>query len=87
VVQTGLHTIPAITSPETWALKDLTIEATWCYSVTDWPRVIRFISRGLLPVEKIVTAEVGLDHVVIAGFDRLIDPRGDQVKVLAGPDL
>lgn len=87
VVQTGLHVVPATTSPETWALKDLTIEATWCYGVTDWPRVIRFISRGLLPVEKIVTAQLGFEDVVTDGFNRLIDPSGDQVKVLAGPDL
>ncbi len=86
MVQTGLHVRPASTSPETWALKDLTIEATWCYGVTDWPRVIRFISRGHLPVERIVTARVGLEDVVEDGFDRLIDPTGDQVKVLAGPE-
>lgn len=87
VVQTGLHVVPAQTSPETWALKDLTIEATWCYGVTDWPRVIRFISRGSLPVEKIVTAQVALEEVVAAGFDKLVDPSGDQLKVLAGPDI
>lgn len=86
VVQTGLHVAPAVTSPETWALKDLTIEATWCYHVTDWPRVIRFISRGTLPVEKIVTSRLPFEEVVTGGFDRLIDPSGDQVKVLSGPD-
>lgn len=85
VVQTGLHVVPAVTSPETWALKDLRIEATWCYGVTDWPRVIRLISRGSLPVEKVVTARLALEDVVAEGFDRLIDPSGDQVKVLAGP--
>jgi (R,R)-butanediol dehydrogenase / meso-butanediol dehydrogenase / diacetyl reductase len=83
VVQTGLHVVPATTSPETWALKDLTIEATWCYRVTDWPRVIRLIGSGSLPVERVVTAQLGLDHVVRDGFDRLIDPSGNEVKVLA----
>lgn len=87
VVQTGLHVVPATTSPETWAHKDLTIEATWCYGVTDWPRVIRLIARGHLPVERVVTAQLGFKNVVSDGFDRLIDPSGDQVKVLAGPPV
>ena len=83
VVQTGLHVRPATTFPERWAAKDITIEGTWCYRVTDWPRVIRLIARGRYPVERIVTARIPLDRVVTEGFDRLIDPTGDQVKVLA----
>jgi (R,R)-butanediol dehydrogenase / meso-butanediol dehydrogenase / diacetyl reductase len=82
VVQTGLHVRPATTYPERWASKDITIEGTWCYAVTDWPRVIRLIARGRYPVERIVTATLPLEEVVTAGFDRLIDPAGDQVKVL-----
>jgi len=82
VVQTGLHVAPATTIPETWSLKDLTIEGTWCYGVTDWPRVIRLISTGQYPVERIVTAQLGLGDIVTDGFDRLIDPAGDQVKVM-----
>ena len=83
VVQTGLHVAPATTFPERWAAKDITIEGTWCYSVTDWPRVIRLIARGRYPVERIVTSQLPLADVVTKGFDRLIDPQGDQVKVLA----
>jgi (R,R)-butanediol dehydrogenase/meso-butanediol dehydrogenase/diacetyl reductase len=83
VVQTGLHVAPATTFPERWAAKDITIEGTWCYDVTDWPRVIRLISSGRYPVERIVTSQFALADVVTHGFDRLIDPQGDQVKVLA----
>jgi (R,R)-butanediol dehydrogenase/meso-butanediol dehydrogenase/diacetyl reductase len=82
VVQTGLHVRPATAYPERWASKDITIEGTWCYAVTDWPRVIRLIARGRYPVERIVTATLPLHDVVTSGFDRLIDPAGDQVKVL-----
>lgn len=87
VVQTGLHVAPATTFPDRWAAKDITIEGTWCYGVTDWPRVIRLISSGRYPVERIVTSQVDLDHVVDQGFDRLIDPQGDQVKVLASAQV
>lgn len=47
--------------------------------------ILRLISRGALPVERIVTSQLGFDEIVENGFDRLIDPAGDQVKVLASP--
>ena len=82
VVQTGLHVAPATTVPETWSLKDLTIEGTWCYNVTDWPRVIRLIASGRLPVEKVVTSKLGIDSIISDGFDTLINPTGAEVKVM-----
>lgn len=83
VVQVALHVASATVLPERWAIKDLTIEGTWCYRVTDWPRVLRLIATGRFPVERVVTAQLPLDRVVQDGFDRLVDPHGDQVKVLA----
>ncbi len=82
VIQTGLHVAPATTFPEMWAMKDLRIEGTWCYNVTDWPRVIRLVAAGKYPVEKIVTSKLPLDSIVSGGFERLIDPTGQEVKVL-----
>ena len=35
VVQTGLHVKKALVDPALWALKDITIEATWCYRGDD----------------------------------------------------
>ena len=85
VVQTGLHVAPATTFPEMWAMKDLRIEGTWCYNVTDWPRVIRLVAAGKYPVDKIVTSKLPFDSIVSGGFERLIDPTGEEVKVLGSP--
>jgi (R,R)-butanediol dehydrogenase / meso-butanediol dehydrogenase / diacetyl reductase len=82
VVQTGLHVAPAEISPMSLSLKDVSLIGSWCYNVYDFPRIIELIASGRYPVEKIVTAEVEMDDVVPAGFDTLLDPRGDQVKVL-----
>ena len=62
-------------------MDDITLAGTWCYPVTDWPRIIDLIARGRYPVEKVVTAQIPMADVV-AGFDTLLSPRGDQVKVL-----
>jgi (R,R)-butanediol dehydrogenase/meso-butanediol dehydrogenase/diacetyl reductase len=82
VVQTGLHVKKALVDPALWALKDITIEATWCYEVTMWPRVIRMIASGKLPVEKIVTGRIAPEAIVEKGFRSLLSPSGEEMKVL-----
>jgi (R,R)-butanediol dehydrogenase/meso-butanediol dehydrogenase/diacetyl reductase len=82
VVQTGLHVGPAEITPMTLSLKDVSLIGSWCYFVYDFPRIIDLIASGRYPVEKIVTAQVEMDDVVPAGFETLVDPGGNQVKVL-----
>jgi (R,R)-butanediol dehydrogenase/meso-butanediol dehydrogenase/diacetyl reductase len=87
VVQTGLHTKPATLDAMALSENDISLVGSWCYLITDWPRIIRLIASGKYPVEKIVTARIPLEEVVPRGFDILIDPRGDELKVLASPTL
>lgn len=82
VVQTGLHMKPASVDAMLWALKDITLEATWCYPVQCWPRIIRMVEAGLLPVEKICTAQIAADDVVEKGFDALLDKSVNHMKIL-----
>jgi (R,R)-butanediol dehydrogenase / meso-butanediol dehydrogenase / diacetyl reductase len=82
ISQTGLHTRAASIEPMVLAEHDITLAGTWCYPVSDWPRIIGLISSGRYPVEKVVTAQIGMDDVVRSGFETLLDPAGDQVKVL-----
>ena len=81
VVQAGLHSRPATVDPMKWALKDITIEATWCYPTNSWPRVAAMIESGTFPVEKIVTSQITMEDVVEKGFEALLDPSGMEMKV------
>ena len=47
---------------------------SWCYRLTDWPRIIRLASTGRYPVEKVLTRQIKLGEVVTQGFDALVDP-------------
>jgi (R,R)-butanediol dehydrogenase / meso-butanediol dehydrogenase / diacetyl reductase len=87
VVQTGLHTKPATIDAMALSEKDISLIGSWCYLITDWPRIIRLIASQKYPVEKVVTARIPLEEVVPKGFDVLVDPQGDQLKVLASPTL
>jgi (R,R)-butanediol dehydrogenase / meso-butanediol dehydrogenase / diacetyl reductase len=82
IAQTGLHTRAAAIEPMKLSARDIALVGTWCYPVTDWPRVLDLIDRGRLPVEKVVTAQVPMAAVVERGFEVLLSPTGDQVKVL-----
>lgn len=87
IVQTGLHVKPATLDAMALSAKDVSLIGSWCYLITDWPRIIRLVASGKYPVGKAVTAQIPLRDVVTRGFDVLIDPRGDQLKVLTSPTL
>ena len=82
ISQTGLHTKAASIEPMVLAEHDITLAGTWCYPVHDWPRIIGLISSGRYPVERVVTAQIAMADVVESGFETLLSPTGDQVKVL-----
>jgi (R,R)-butanediol dehydrogenase/meso-butanediol dehydrogenase/diacetyl reductase len=82
VAQTGLHTRPASIEPMVLAQRDIALVGTWCYPVTDFPRIVGLIASGRCPVEKVVSAKIAIDDIVEKGFETLLSPTGDQVKVL-----
>jgi (R,R)-butanediol dehydrogenase / meso-butanediol dehydrogenase / diacetyl reductase len=82
VVQVGLHMKPASVDAMLWALKDISIEATWCYPVQVWPRIARLIASGDFPVEKVITARIDAADVVDKGFEALLDPGGNHLKIV-----
>jgi (R,R)-butanediol dehydrogenase / meso-butanediol dehydrogenase / diacetyl reductase len=82
VVQTGLHPHE---NPLDWfqvTFKDIDIRGSWAYPTHYWPRVIRLIASGLLPAKQVVTKRITLDTAVAEGFDALLDPAGQHLKIL-----
>jgi (R,R)-butanediol dehydrogenase / meso-butanediol dehydrogenase / diacetyl reductase len=82
IVQVGLHMKPAAIDAMLWAQKDITFEGCWCFRVQMWPRIISMIEAGVFPVDKVVTAEIAAENVVAGGFERLLDPSGQNLKIL-----
>jgi (R,R)-butanediol dehydrogenase/meso-butanediol dehydrogenase/diacetyl reductase len=86
VAQVGLHVRPAAVDAMDLAARELSLVGTWCYPVHEWPRITAQVASGKLPVERVVTDRIELDAVVPEGFDVLVDPEGDQIKILVSPD-
>jgi (R,R)-butanediol dehydrogenase/meso-butanediol dehydrogenase/diacetyl reductase len=81
LAQTGLFVGEAAVEPMLWSLNDLTIVGTWCYWVYDFDRVAAQIAAGDLPVERVITSNVGLDEAPDA-FARLASGSADEIKIL-----
>ena len=82
VVVTGLHPHE---NPLDWfqvTFKDIDIRGSWCYPTHYWPRVIQMISTGALPAKQVITKKTTLADAVTEGFDVLLDPGGQHLKIL-----
>jgi (R,R)-butanediol dehydrogenase/meso-butanediol dehydrogenase/diacetyl reductase len=86
VAQVGLHVKPASLDAMDLAEREITLVGTWAYPVHDWPRIMRQVSSGAFPVERVVTSKIPLAEVVSRGFEALVDPEGDEIKVLVEPE-
>lgn len=82
VSQTGLHTKKAAIDPMVLSQHEITLSGTWCYPVFDWPRIIDLIARGEYSVEKVVSDRIAIYDIVSQGFETLLSPTGNQIKVL-----
>lgn len=82
VVQVGLMTSKVELEPFRWTVKDLTIRGSLNYPLTIWPRIFSMMESGLFPVEKIVGGVVGMKDTKEQGFDALLRPNSDKLKIL-----
>jgi (R,R)-butanediol dehydrogenase/meso-butanediol dehydrogenase/diacetyl reductase len=82
VAQVGLHVKNTAIDAMELSERELSLFGTWCYSVHDWPRIIAMVASGAFPVERAVSGRTTLEQTVEAGFERLIDPEGDEIKIL-----
>ena len=82
VVQVGLMGGTAEISPFDLTMRDVTLRGSLNYPLTAWPRIFEMMRGGILPAERLVDAEVGMDGVVKDGFEPLLDREGAKMKIL-----
>jgi (R,R)-butanediol dehydrogenase/meso-butanediol dehydrogenase/diacetyl reductase len=85
VAQVGLHVTPASIDGMQLAERELSLIGTWAYSVHEWPRITSQIASGKFPVERVVSRHIPLEGTVSDGFEALVDPAGDHIKILVEP--
>jgi (R,R)-butanediol dehydrogenase/meso-butanediol dehydrogenase/diacetyl reductase len=96
-VPTGHTTVVSIwegsvsTNPNSIVLGERTVGGTLAYlggprSGEEYGMVVDMLADGRLDPEPLVTNRIGLDSIVEEGFESLLDPESDEVKVLVTPD-
>jgi (R,R)-butanediol dehydrogenase/meso-butanediol dehydrogenase/diacetyl reductase len=86
VSQVGLHTKDAAIDVMDLAEREIDLVGVWCFAVHDFSKVARQVASGSYPVEQIVTSKIRLQDVVPKGFDALVDPAGNELKILVSPE-
>lgn len=82
IVQVGLLVKPGLVDVSALVTKDITLEGSWCYETTMWPRVIELVASGRLPVEQVISHRITLDEAIAGGFDQLTAPGSAAMKIL-----
>jgi len=65
--------------------KEFQLQASWCYS-DEFPLVIKFLSRGALPIKEMITSKIKLSDIVEQGFEKLLQPSHTEIKILVSPE-
>lgn len=82
VVLVGLTKVPVELNPFDLIVRDIRIQGSLCYPQPLWPRVYAMIESGRFPVESLIDTEIALDDLVEKGFEPLLDPSGQVMKIL-----
>ena len=68
-----------------------TVRGTFCYGFpprsfrTEFAAIIAAIARGEVDTDAFVTGRISLDDLVSGGYERLLDPETEHVKILVEP--
>ena len=85
VAQVALFVGAAEVEPFDWALRNIHLVGCWCFHTFGFERIAQLMANGTFPAEKIVTSRVPVEDIVEGGFEQLIRPGGEQVKILIVP--
>jgi len=52
----------------------------------EFPMVIEFLKKGVSPVKEMITSKIKLSDIVKEGFDKLLKPGHNEIKIIVEPD-
>jgi (R,R)-butanediol dehydrogenase/meso-butanediol dehydrogenase/diacetyl reductase len=82
VVQAGVPVRPPTLDLASLMLRGLTIVGSVGFPVRCWPELMDEVASGALPIDRLMTGRVTMENAVADGFERLLDPAGDAIKIL-----
>ena len=72
--------------PMDFVFSEWEIKGSLCYYADEFPMVIEFMKRDVSPVKELITSKIKLSEVINKGFDVLLRPGNNVIKMLVEPD-
>lgn len=78
------HEVPIVPLP--FILGEYSLQGTFCYYHDEFPMVLGFLKRKVVPVDVFITSKIALSEIVKKGFEAITEPGSGQIKVMVKPD-
>lgn len=82
VVQTGLFAEPIEVDLDLLVFRGIDLRGRVGWPIRDWPKVIDLIAAGTIPATEVISSAVDLAQLTDVGLPRLLDPAGDELKLV-----
>nr|MDO8100522.1 alcohol dehydrogenase catalytic domain-containing protein [Candidatus Njordarchaeota archaeon] len=85
VMIVGLPTVDVPTNYMGMSVHETAMKAIYAYSIEDFEQAAQLIERKQVNVVPIVSSKIGLSEIVERGFDELLKPEKNHIKILVDP--
>ena len=58
------------------------VQGVYATASIEGARIARMVAAGNFPIEKVITARIAAEDVVDKGFEALLDPAGEHLKIM-----
>jgi len=84
IVLTGVITTDTSIVPLNINFREIQLQGSWCYN-DEFPMVVDFLKRGVSSIQEMITSRIKLSNIVEQGFNELLRPSHNQIKILVSP--
>jgi (R,R)-butanediol dehydrogenase/meso-butanediol dehydrogenase/diacetyl reductase len=86
VMLTGVITHETPILPMNFTINEWQLQGSYAYYSDEFPMVIEFLKKGVSPVKEMITSKIKLSDIVKEGFDKLLKPGHNEIKILVEPE-
>ena len=87
VLLMGIITRETPILPMNFNINEWELKGSLCYNTDEFPMVLEFLKKGVLPVKELITSKIRLSNIIKEGFDALAKPGNNEIKIIVEPDV
>jgi threonine dehydrogenase-like Zn-dependent dehydrogenase len=68
-----------------WTINEWRLQGSMCYYTDEWDMVIEYLRKGVAPIKEMITSKIKLGNLMKEGFDVLLKPGHNEIKIIVEP--